>query len=865
MLFCTLDIINVIPILILLVYLFTVVCRWLIFKKMHVRPWLSLIPVVREYMIFKRCWKVWPYILLLALALVFGLFVQITSYMDIYMPIPPFIKTNMRMLSVICLVTINILKCKRLAFAFGHDIVYLMGLLFLSPIFLGMLAFSKKSIYREARAKRKGKELKRYLQMNRTPLNRVLSAVSAVVIVVCSVAYVGDLMMSEQQPGFLVQKKLSDIYDDTAGLVSGRGQVIYPALNESTPVTEPVRDLYFPDKSKMTDTTVYMYLIGSTLENNTGSASINLAQIKDATAAGSNLKFIVEAGGTYRWFTDGIKNRKTARYLIQNGEVSLIETLPNNTCMAESETLEDFLKWANENYQSDRRMLFFWDHGGALSGFGKDVLNMKPDNKLMSMKEIVQALKASNAKYDVIAFDACFMQTMEVGQCLEPYADYLLASEESEPTSGMYYTAAFSRLAKEPALNTLIFGAMMCSSYDQSLEMINRIPQAGATMSMIDLRYMPLVSKTFVGYLQKLDSKFKTDRTSFINMSTARSKAYEFQMEDQIDLIDFINQSDLTAAEKKNMIGKINNSIAVRNAASANHINGLAVYMPYDNLNSYSNMYNAMRTLDMNQEAKVYSDFASILGSQKVTKGKDNYENYSLEKWYVKGFDHYNSSLYMQDIPLIKKGHEYKIQLSDKQWDTITNYEQGLKLKVGKRYADLGSDNVFDLDDKGHYMLEFNDTWVAINDVLVALHPGTPKDMGDGTIVYSGTVDAMLNFITPITIYIEWVDVGDLEGEGKVLGYLPADEDSDDFDEAGMPRGYKQFKSNNFITFLYDWYDEDDNYLSTAAGHMPIFVGTYGLKVTQKDISSEEYIYYGILQDVMHRTIHTETLHHKPH
>ena len=135
--------------------------------------------------------------------------------------------------------------------------------------------------------------------------------------------------------------------------------------------------------------------------------------------------------------------------------------------------------------------------------------------------------------------------------------------------------------------------------------------------------------------------------------------------------------------------------------------------------------------------------------------------------------------------------------------------------------------------------------------------------MGNGEIVYSGTVDAMLNFIHPITIYIEWVDVGDQEGEGKVLGYLPADADSNDIDETGMPRGFKQFKSSNYVTFLYDWYDESGNYLSTAMGHLPINVGTYGLRVTQKDISSEDYFYYGILRDVMNREIRTETLHHK--
>jgi hypothetical protein len=160
--------------------------------------------------------------------------------------------------------------------------------------------------------------------------------------------------------------------------------------------------------------------------------------------------------------------------------------------MSEEKTLESFLKWANRKYPSDRRMLFFWDHGGGLSGFGVDILNPRKDVKMLTMDDITQALKASGEQYDLIGFDACLMQTMEVGECLEPYADYLLGSEENEPTTGMYYTAAFSRLAQEPDLSTLKFGAMMCASYDQALEILNRYPQPGYTLSMTELRYIPV-------------------------------------------------------------------------------------------------------------------------------------------------------------------------------------------------------------------------------------------------------------------------------------------------------------------------------------------------------------------------------------
>ena len=889
MLFCSLSVMDMVPVLVILVLLFSLVCRWRIFRKMGIRPWLSLIPVVREYKIFKRCWKAWPFVLLCVLTVAFGSIVQTTAYMDVNLPIPPYIKSNFMVLSIICLMVITVMMYKHLAFVFGHDIGYVMGLLFLNPIFLGMLAFSKNTFHEEL-ARLNSKQLREYTRKNRTLTNRVLSAVSAVLIVCTSLIYIGHVMFTEHQPGYMVDRNLKKTMETTEGKVSGNGEVVYPAAETGEPSdagdgTVKVRDLYFPDKSAAKETTVYMYLIGSDLEDTTGSASINLAQIKDATAAGSKLRFIIEAGGTGRWFTDGFKYNRVARYMVKDGKVTCLEVLPRNTSMSEQNTLRDFLLWAKQNYPSDRKMLFFWDHGGGLAGFGLDIINpgipggkslvqrakslnlnklisSRASGALLSMEDIRSALQKAGDKYDVIGFDACLMQTMEVGQCLEPYADYLLASEEKEPSSGMFYTAAFSKLAQQPDLDSLQFGAMMCSSYDQSLELLCGVPQAGYTMSMIDLRYIPVVHETFIGYLEELDEQFLSDKNSFIRMSAARSQAYEFQMEDQIDLIDFIYQSDISASEKAAMISKINKAIAVRNAASANHINGLAVYMPYDDLDSYSNMHDDLKKLGMKSETKVYNDFASILGSQKTTKESGYIGYYRDADWFVDDFENYDVSVYRNDIPLIERDGGYDIDLNDREWATIVGCEQGIKMKVGSRYADLGTRQAFARDSKGNYRLKFNDKWLAIDNILVAVHPGQSRRDENGRTVYTGTVDASLNFMKQITIFIEWRQGGGGNIEGTVLGYLPADEDSDNIDETGMPRGIKQFKSSNVVTFRYDWYDEEGNYLSTALGHMPINVGLYGLKLSLRDISSKEYECYGILRDVLNRTMKTETIHH---
>ena len=57
-----------------------------------------------------------------------------------------------------------------------------------------------------------------------------------------------------------------------------------------------------------------------------------------------------------------------------------------------------------------------------------------------NLSEINKALKDSGITYDFIGFDACLMATVETALVASNYADYMIASEETEPGVGWYYT-----------------------------------------------------------------------------------------------------------------------------------------------------------------------------------------------------------------------------------------------------------------------------------------------------------------------------------------------------------------------------------------------------------------------------------------
>ena len=865
------DVVNYITLALLAAGL---VGRWFVFKKMGVRPWLSIIPLVHEYVIFKKCWKAWPFVVLSVITVLLVVLSIVSNYVNIFF-MSGIIEQISLIIAALLILFITILMYKCMAFAFGHDIGYLAGLLFLNPVFLLLLGFSKKNQYQEERAKLRGRERRRFLNEHRSKRTRIFARLSTAALVIVlalgGLGYGGYMMISTYQPEFMVNVFMKEFAGLVDGKVDGKGKVIYPAKEAKAAgyagSTGEMRDLFYPDKSQVKDVTVHRYVIGADLEHGAGFATYNLKQIIDATKGNDNIKFIIEAGGSGRWIQEEIKDKSVGRYMIKNGEVSLIEEMDSKTCMSEPKVLEEFLTWANKEYPSERPMLIFWDHGGGLAGYGYDTLNKRDDGKkILSVPEMAGALKKSGAKYDVIDFDACLMQTIEVAHALEPYTDYLLASEETEPGSGQYYTEAFKALAKNPTMSTVEFGAMECSSYDQYLKLRNDgKAQKDATLSLVETRKVPAAYDSVIAWMAGEDREFKTNRSSFINMSKARARSYTFAAEDHIDLIDFISLNSMPKAEKQNLINQVKSAVAVRNAASAKHINGMSVYMPYTDLGSYGSANEVLNKLKLNKETKVYNDFASIVASQKTTKadaGSEPREDYSDEKWFVKDFANYNASLTKQDIPLKKKGDNYTIGLSDKEWKLVTDVELGVKMKVGSKYADLGSDPKFAKAKDGRYTLQYDGTWATINGVPVAMQPVNTQQTDKGNI-YISKVPATINMFEEVNIYIQRDEREGMNGEAKILGFAPVAETEAKEGESEknvLPKGYNEFKSGTFVTFTYDWYDEEGNFVRTAMGHLPVKVDDDGLTLEQSDITGEDFRYYGIIYDTGNNRMETEVL-----
>ena len=188
--------------------------------------------------------------------------------------------------------------------------------------------------------------------------------------------------------------------------------------------------------NKKDEVTILVYLCGTDLESQNGMGTSDLKEMASATL-GKNVNLIVFTGGCQRWRNNVLSNSVNQIYQIQDGKLYCLEKDMGSASMTAPATLTKFIRYGAEHFPANRMCLILWDHGGgSVSGFGYDEKDRSSGS--MSLAGINTALKDAGQTFDFIGFDACLMATVENGIMLSQYADYMIASEETEPGVGWY-------------------------------------------------------------------------------------------------------------------------------------------------------------------------------------------------------------------------------------------------------------------------------------------------------------------------------------------------------------------------------------------------------------------------------------------
>jgi hypothetical protein len=639
--------------------------------------------------------------------------------------------------------------------------------------------------------------------------------------------------------------------------------------------------------------TIMIYMCGTDLESQHGMGTADLNEMLHATIS-DKVNIIVETGGTARWRNSVVKNNTNQRYQVTPSGLRLLQDNLGQRPMTDPRTLEDFITYSASNFPANRYALIFWDHGGgSLSGFGYDQLF--PNSGSMSISQIHSALEGAGVKFDFVGFDACLMATLETAYMLNYHADYMIASEETEPGIGWYYTNWISKLSANTSMDTVEIGKLIIDDFTATCR--QTVPREITTLSIIDLVVLNNeVDEPFKKFAAAVDEQLDSD---YRIVSNARGDSREFNRSnlDQVDLIDLAQ--NIGSPEALALVGALQQAIRYnRTSDNISRAHGVSIYFPYDELRNMSSMVNIYDQIGMGDEyTTLVRKFANmVVGGQITTSGSSNplgsllgasggggspgssADLWSLAwntfftdadfgsvigalsgeqtNWIDPNLIQSNADYYREhyldagSLQLIRKGGGHVLKLTDEQWELIQKVELNVFFDDGSGFIDLGLDNVYEFDSDGDLIVDFDGTWLALDRQIVAYYVESIEEDGSYWSI-TGRIPAMLNgeLVDIIVMFNNEYPYGTVAGARINYGALT--------DTAA--KGLIPLESGDVIDFLCDYYTYDEEYDSSYyLGNQMIVDGE--LEVSNVDVGSARCMVTYRLTDIYNNTYWTPAL-----
>ncbi|MBN8635878.1 MAG: hypothetical protein J0M07_11190 [Anaerolineae bacterium] len=262
--------------------------------------------------------------------------------------------------------------------------------------------------------------------------------------------------------------------------------------------------------------------------------------------------------------------------------------------MGDPQALFDFIGWAVTTYPAEHYMLVIGSHGGGWRGIGPDDGSAEPS--MLELPEIVAALAAAQEalgvdRFDIVGFDACLMGVTDVAVALEPFADYVLFSQEVIPSNGWEYFNSITAMQQNPDWDAFQVGAAFVDTYMDYYAGPGERTKVG--LSLVETVGLP----NLLASLSDFSAVVGTDTAALLSaLGTARNNSQIFgaslgdraDIYSYVDLRDFMNwfslQTSITEdaySAAQAVIAAYDSTVVYSRADSfLPGGNGLAIYLP---------------------------------------------------------------------------------------------------------------------------------------------------------------------------------------------------------------------------------------------------------------------------------------------
>ena len=648
-----------------------------------------------------------------------------------------------------------------------------------------------------------------------------------------------------------------------------------------------IRAPYTTLKGNGKDTvTLMVYMCGTDLESRSAMGTRDLQEML-AARLGNNVRLIVQTGGCSRWRNNLVSSGVNQIWQVKNGKLACLEENYGTASMITPSTLASFIQYCVQGFPADRYGLILWDHGsGSVSGYGYDETNPRAGS--MSLAGISQALSRGGVKFDFIGFDACLMATVENALMLNEYADYMIASEETEPGYGWYYTDWLNALGSNPSIPTEELGQKIVDDFVRTSS--QQAAGQKTTLSLIDLAKLnAAVPSRLSAWAQSISGMIQ--RKEYKTVSNARNGAREFAQSNRLDQVDLVDLAQRMGTSEGAALADAVRSAVIYNRTSSNMRNayGLSIYFPYQKLSNVDKAVSAYNQLGMDSDyITCIRQFANLeLSGQTVSGGYSNPwgalsgTGYASQSAYgdsdllsallggllsgdygrLRGMDSGNTAFLAETAlagreltaylsenmidPRLLTFKDNRLSLPVDQWSLVQNIKLNLFFDDGSGYVDMGLDGLYELTEDG-FIADTDGTWIAINDQPVPYYELTSDED-----CRTGYVPALLNG-DRVQLLISF----DPNGVGYIVGaradYVNGETETVAKNLSGLPIGAT-------IRFLCDYYTYEGQYLEARYLGDPITVTADTLQVTDVYIDRSRALLTYRLTDIYNQEYWTES------
>ena len=659
-------------------------------------------------------------------------------------------------------------------------------------------------------------------------------SLAPILVVIISLFTGGGVGVSSLLSGANTSSLSSGYYQNAS--YGGWTDSSYSTRSLDDTVADGSRDKYTVLKGNDEDTnTIMVYMCGADLESESGMATSDLKEMANADL-GDSTNLIIYTGGANSWQNNVVSSRTNQIYQLKNGKLKQLVADDGDKAMTDPNTLSSFIQYAKKNFKASRYDLILWDHGGgSLSGYGYDERHSSSGS--MGLAQIKQALEAGNTKFDFIGFDACLMATIENARMLSNYADYLIASEETEPGIGWYYTNWLNELGANPSLSTLQIGKQVC---DDFVEQCNkRCSGQKTTLSITDLAELEnTIPDKLSNYAKTLSSMVQNQE--YQKVSTARNQTRAFATGNQVDQVDLVNLTDNLSNKQGKALASAIKSAVKYNRTSSNMTNayGLSIYFPYESTSYVDTMVNTYNDIGMDQEytkcIKAFasmeatgqaayggssvdiSDLLNVLGGGMASSNSDMMTQLMMQ-FLMSGSNQFLSgkALSTEDTVNYVENHSlsddklvwddnYVMKLDEEDWKLVTDLDMKMYVDDGSGYIDLGLDNNFNFDDDGNLQAVTDRSWLALDGQIVPYYHLDTTDDGD-TYTITGRIPCMLNGIRTNLIVVF--------DNNHPYGYIAgASTDYSSDTTETLAKNSQKLKDGDQLDFICDYYSYEGSY-----------------------------------------------------